>query len=143
VHPEAQTNKIPCIFPASREIWASETSSIETASSREESSANFLEPTFDRKEFTADVTADLWIMRFEPTRFRFASSSIGDLVENGGARQREAARKAEMHRSLAAGVAILLSIGLPAAAAETPKQYGRSQAFRGRRAQARRSVAPG
>ena len=29
-----------------------------------------------------------------------------------------------MHRSLAAGVAILLSIGLPAAAAETPKRGG-------------------
>jgi len=29
---------------------------FESGSSREESSANFLEPTFDRKEFTADVT---------------------------------------------------------------------------------------
>ena len=46
-------------------------------------------------------------------------------------------RKAEMHRSLAAGVAILLSIGLPAAAAETPKQCGRSRAFRVRRRQRR------
>jgi peptide/nickel transport system substrate-binding protein len=34
------------------------------------------------------------------------------------------AAEAEMHQSFAAGVAILLSIGLPAAAAETPKRGG-------------------
>jgi hypothetical protein len=32
-----------------------------------------------------------------------------------------------MHRSLAAGVAILLSIGVPAAEAETPKRGGSSR----------------
>ena len=32
--------------------------------------------------FPGSLTVDLWIMRFEPTRFRLANSSIDDLVEN-------------------------------------------------------------
>ena len=35
-------NKIPCIFPASREFWLSETGSLETASSSGESGANLI-----------------------------------------------------------------------------------------------------
>jgi hypothetical protein len=38
--------------------------------------------TLSYESFPGSVTADLWIMRFEPTRFRLANSSIGDLVEN-------------------------------------------------------------
>jgi len=38
--------------------------------------------TLNYESFPGSLTADLWIMRFEPTRFRLASSSIGDLVEN-------------------------------------------------------------
>jgi hypothetical protein len=34
------------------------------------------------ESFPGSLTADLWIMRFEPTRFRLANSSIGDLGEN-------------------------------------------------------------
>ena len=32
--------------------------------------------------FPGSLTVDLWIMRFEPTRFRLANSSIVDLSEN-------------------------------------------------------------
>ena len=38
--------------------------------------------TLNYESFPGSITADLWIMRFEPTRFRLASSFIGDLVEN-------------------------------------------------------------
>ena len=38
--------------------------------------------TLNYESFPGSLTADLWIMRFEPTRFRLASASIGDLVEN-------------------------------------------------------------
>jgi hypothetical protein len=45
------------------------------ASSREESSANFLEPTFDRKEFAADVTR---FCEFGDGRKRLPASRFGD-----------------------------------------------------------------
>ena len=32
--------------------------------------------------FPGSLTVDLWIMRFEPTRFRLANSSIVDLSDN-------------------------------------------------------------
>jgi hypothetical protein len=38
--------------------------------------------TLNYESFPGSLTADLWIMRFEPTRFRLASSPIGDLAEN-------------------------------------------------------------
>jgi hypothetical protein len=38
--------------------------------------------TLDYESFPGSITVDLWIMRFEPTRFRRANSSTGDLVEN-------------------------------------------------------------
>jgi hypothetical protein len=38
--------------------------------------------TLSYETFPGSLTADLWIMRFEPTRFRLANSPIGDLIEN-------------------------------------------------------------
>ena len=38
--------------------------------------------TLSYESFPGSLTADLWVMRFEPTRFRLANSSIRDLVEN-------------------------------------------------------------
>ena len=38
--------------------------------------------TLGYESFPGSITVDLWIMRFEPTRFRRANSSTGDLVEN-------------------------------------------------------------
>jgi hypothetical protein len=38
--------------------------------------------TLGYESFPGSITVDLWIMRFEPTRFRRANSSTGDLAEN-------------------------------------------------------------
>ena len=38
--------------------------------------------TLGYESFPGSITVDLWIMRFEPTRFRRANSPTGDLVEN-------------------------------------------------------------
>src|SRR5258707_380110 len=38
--------------------------------------------TLSYESFPGSLTVDLWIMRFEPTRFRLANSSTRDLVEN-------------------------------------------------------------
>ena len=38
--------------------------------------------TLGYESFPGSITVDLWIMRFEPTRFRRVNSSTGDLVEN-------------------------------------------------------------
>ena len=43
--------------------------------------------TLSYESFPGSLTADLWVMRFEPTRFRLANSSISDLVENEHASQ--------------------------------------------------------
>ena len=37
--------------------------------------------TLGYESFPGSITVDLWIMRFEPTRFRRANSSTGDLVD--------------------------------------------------------------
>jgi hypothetical protein len=38
--------------------------------------------TLGYESFPGSITVDLWVMRFEPTRFRRANSYTGDLVEN-------------------------------------------------------------
>src|SRR5271170_5292899 len=45
--------------------------------------------TLGYESFPGSITVDLWIMRFEPTRFRLANSSTGDLVENEQASENE------------------------------------------------------
>ena len=45
--------------------------------------------TLGYESFPGSITVDLWIMRFEPTRFRRANSSTGDLVENEQASENE------------------------------------------------------
>jgi len=115
---EAKIDKIPCIFPASREFRFSETGSLETASSSGES-ANFR---FLARCFRRTVATQMAEIGIDPHVIERVQNRRGDVIKGVAAIYNRYEYRAEARQALEAWALRLRAIvGAPESASEASR----------------------